>query len=194
MGDRRLFQLDRPFQYQFSPDGRRVVIDPNADPRAISVVDVATTKAQEVAPAKSWNAGWGQGNRLTYASDRTGIASVYVAGPNGEEARAVSPADKWSQAPAFSSDGSQIAFIGGDGQAWNVYVVGADGQNPHRVGGPANPSKAPVWQPRGSLLAYESNRAGNWDIFVTGPDGSERALTNDPGERRRPGVDLVKDR
>lgn len=184
--DRRLFQLDRSFQFQFSPDGRRVVIDPNSDPRTITVVDVSSTRAEEVAPARSWNAGWGQGNRLIYVSDRTGIASVYIAGPNGEEARAISPADKWSQAPAFSSDGSLIAFIGGDGPAWNVYMVGASGagaggENARRVGGPANPGKSPLWQPGGQLVAYESNRAGNWDIFVTDPNGNERALTNDPG-------------
>ncbi len=181
VGDRRLFQLDRSFQFQFSPDGRRVVIDPNSDPRAISVVDVSSTRAQEVAPARSWNAGWGQGERLVYVSDRSGIAAVYIAGPNGEEARAVSPGDKWSQAPAFSSDGAQIAFIAGDGGAWNVYVVSAAGQNARKVGGPANPGKSPFWQPGGAQIAYESNRGGNWDIYVTDPNGSERALTNDPG-------------
>ena len=181
MGDRRVFQLDRSFQFQFSVDGRRVLIDPNSDPRTISVVDVASTKAREVAPAKSWNAGWGQGDRLTFVSDRSGIASVYIAGPNGEEARAVSPADKWSQAPAFSSDGSMIAFIGGDGPAWNVYAVDANGKNPHKVANAANPGKSPVWQPGGQLLAFESNRVGNWDIYVTDPGGGERVLVGDPG-------------
>jgi TolB protein len=181
IGDRRLFQLDRAFQFQFSPDGRRVVIDPNAAPRVVSVVDVATTQAVEVAPASSWNAGWGPGNRLTYVSDRTGIATVYVAGPNGEDPRPLSPGDKWSQAPAFSSDGSQIAFVGGDGPAWNVYVVPSTGGEARRAGGPANPAKSPAWQPAGRLVAYESDRAGNWDIYVAGADGNERPLTNDPG-------------
>ncbi|MGE5602976.1 MAG: TolB family protein [Nitrososphaerales archaeon] len=181
VGDRRIFQLDRSFQFQFSPDGRRVVIDPNSDPRVISVVDVSTTRAQDVAPARSWNAGWGQGDRLTYVSDRTGIASVYVAGANGQEPRALSPGDKWSQAPAFSSDGSQIAFIAGDGPAWNLYAVAASGGSAHMVGGPANPSKSPEWQPGGSLIAFESDRSGNWDIYVTDPSGNEAALVNDPG-------------
>ena len=181
VGDRRVFQLDRSFQFQFSVDGRRALIDPNADPRTISVVDVASTKAREVAPAKSWNAGWGPGDRLTFVSDRSGIASVYIAGPNGEEARAVSPADKWSQAPAFSSDGSMIAFISGDGPAWNVYAVDANGKNPHKVANAANPGKSPVWQPGGQLLAFETNRAGNWDIYVTDPGGGERVLVDDPG-------------
>ena len=104
-----------------------------------------------------------------------------MAGPNGEEARAVSPGDKWSQAPAFSSDGAAIAFIGGDGPAWNVYIVQATGGNARRVGGPANPGKSPAWQPAGRLIVYESDRAGNWDIYATDPDGNERPLTNDPG-------------
>jgi Tol biopolymer transport system component len=179
-GDRRLYQLDRAFQFQFSPDGRRVLIDPNAPPRVIIVVDVATTQAVEVAPANSWNAGWGPGSRLAYVSDRTGIASVYISGPNGEEARFISPGDKWSQAPAFSSDGSAVAFIGGDGPAWNVYVVGSVGGEARRVGGPANPGKSPAWQPTGALIAYESDRAGHWDIYVTDPQGNERNLTNAP--------------
>jgi TolB protein len=185
-GDRRLYQLDRAFQFQFSPDGRRVVIDPNAPPRVIIVVDVATTQAAEVAPANSWNATWGTGNRLAYVSDRSGVASVYIAGPNGEEARPISPGDKWSQAPAFSSDGSTVAFIGGDGPAWNVYVVAATGGESRRVGGPANPGKSPLWQPAGSLLAYESDRTGNWDIYVSDPNGNERNLTNAPGNDSDP--------
>ena len=61
VGDRRLFQLDRAFQFQFSPDGSRVVIDPNAPPRAISVVDVATTRAAEVAAANVLECGLGPG-------------------------------------------------------------------------------------------------------------------------------------
>lgn len=186
VGDRRLFQLDRSFQFQFSPDGRRVLVDPNSAPRVIVVVDVATTQANEVAPANSWNAGWGPGSRLAYVSDRTGIASVYIAGPNGEEARAITPGDRWSQAPAFSSDGSAVAFIGGDGPAWNVYVVPASGGDARRVGGPANPGKSPAWQPTGRLLAYESDRGGNWDIYVTDPDGNERNLTNAPGNDADP--------
>jgi Tol biopolymer transport system component len=179
-GDRRLYQLDRAFQFQFTPDSRRVVIDPNAPPRVIIVVDVATTQAAEVA-ASAWNASWGPGSRLAYVSDRSGVASVYIAGPNGEEARSVSPGDKWSQAPAFSSDGSALAFIGGDGPAWNVYVVPATGGEARRIGGPANPGKSPAWQPTGRLVAYESDRSGNWDIYVTDPDGNERALTTSPG-------------
>lgn len=181
VGDRRVFQLDRAFQYQFSSDGSRVLIDPNSDPRVISIVDVASTRAQEVAPAKSWNAGWGQGNQITYVSDRSGVAAVYLAGPNGEGAHPISPGDKWSQAPAFSSDASQIAFVAGDGPAWNLYVVGANGQNAHKVADAANPSKSPIWQPGGQLIAFESNRAGNWDIYVTDPSGNERGLTADPG-------------
>lgn len=186
VGDRRLYQLDRSFQFQFSPDGRRVAIDPNAPPRVIIVVDVATTQAAEVAPANSWNATWGSGSRLAYVSDRTGVAGVYIAGPNGEAARAISPGDKWSQAPAFSSDGGTVAFIGGDGPAWNVYVVPATGGEARRVGGPANPGKSPLWQPAGSLIAYESDRTGNWDIYVTDPQGNERNLTSAPGNDSDP--------
>jgi TolB protein len=185
-GDRRLFQLDRSFQFQFSPDGRRLLIDPNSAPRVITVVDVATTQANEAAPANSWNAAWGPGSRLAYVSDRSGIASVYIAGPNGEEARAITPGDRWSQAPAFSSDGSAVAFIGGDGPAWNVYVVPASGGDARRVGGPANPGKSPSWQPTGRLLAYESDRGGNWDVYVTDPEGNERNLTNSPGNDSDP--------
>lgn len=181
VNDRRVFELDRAFQFQFSPDGQRVLIDPNVPPRVISVVDVASTRATEVAPAKSWNAGWGQGDRMTYVSDRGGIAAVYVAGSNGEGAHIISPKDKWSQAPAFSSDGSQIAFVGADGPAWNLYAVTANGDNAHRIASAANPNKSPIWQPGGPLIAFESNRAGNWDIWITDPSGNEYALTTDPG-------------
>ena len=155
VGDRRLFQLDRSFQFQFSTDGRRVVIDPNVDPRAISVVDVASTKATEVAPARSWNAGWGQGDRLTYVSDRSGIAGVYVAGPNGEEAagrlagRQVEPGARL----LVGRVADRVHRRGRPGMEplrGRRKRAGANGGNARKVGGPANPAKSPVWQPGGS--------------------------------------------
>ena len=179
VGDRRLFQLDRAFQFQFSPDGSRVVIDPNAPPRVISVVDVATTRA--AGGGRRERPGMRAGARATASpTSPTAPASPPSTWP-GRTAKSparsrppTSGARPRPSPPTAARSRSSAATARRGTSTWSRRTGGAERA---RVGGPANPGKSPVWQPAGRLIAYESNRAGNWDIYVTDPDGNERALT-----------------
>ena len=81
-------------------------------------------------------------------------------------------------APAWSPDGSLIAFqavIRGDS---DIYVVDAAGSRIREITFSRAFDGDPSWSPDGRRLAFESNRDGNVDVFTIGLDGSnETRLT-----------------
>lgn len=96
------------------------------------------------------------------------------------------------QAPAFSPDGSKIAFtsrpairagtINPNTSFSDIYVIDADGNNRIRLtelNADFNNS-TPSWSPDGSKITFASNRLdGNYEIFVMDADGSNPIrLTN----------------
>jgi TolB protein len=76
------------------------------------------------------------------------------------------------ESPAWSSDGSRIAFVrGGD-----VFTIRADGRGLTRVTRTAATEESPDWSPDGRLV-YASNRGGNFALYVQRPGGRPRQLT-----------------
>lgn len=84
--------------------------------------------------------------------------------------------------PAWSPDGSKIAFVSnrdGDGE---IYVMAADGSGPVNL--TRNPAydSFPSWSPDGSRIAFTSDRDGNQEIWVMDVDGTGlRQLTDTRG-------------
>jgi Tol biopolymer transport system component len=69
--------------------------------------------------------------------------------------------------PAWSADGSRLAFVRGGG----LYVAGAHGENPRRV---ASQASSPAWSPDGRRLVYTSRN----DLFtVAAATGRSTRLT-----------------
>jgi TolB protein len=82
--------------------------------------------------------------------------------------------------PAWSPDGSMIAFIWYASGGNDVYVIGTDGQGLRRVTDvPDGEVHSPSWSPDGSNIAFVVMHGGvppSSEIDVVGVDGSERAL------------------
>ncbi len=83
--------------------------------------------------------------------------------------------------PAWSPDGSRIAFISTrDGDA-EVYVMNDDGTEQTRLTHTSAGEGRPQWSPDGSRISFISDRDGNVDLFVMNADGTGPTnLTNDP--------------
>jgi WD40 repeat protein len=86
------------------------------------------------------------------------------------------------QSPAYSPDGTKIAFVRGTGPNRDLWMMDANGagQVPRATG--AGPDLDPTWSPDGKQIAFASGRTGNMDVFVMDRDGKNvKRLTDHPG-------------
>ena len=84
--------------------------------------------------------------------------------------------------PAWSPDGTRIAFYSErDGNA-EIYVMTAEGRGVTRLTNSRADEGYPAWSPDGRTISFDSDRDGNFEIFaMNAGDGSNvRALTKHP--------------
>ena len=180
----------------WSPDGRWIAVEGGGHGGSIGVVPArgggwpawrmlwATPSLSEGLNSPTWTA---DSRRLAFAtflfSPRWPYweVGVYTIGIDGS---GFSLLVAGATMPAYSPDGSQIAYVrssapdlvgGGD-----IWVSDADGTNPRRVTESGSDAR-PVWSPRGRLIAFEHTVGGHTSIRAIRPDGSgERALVSSP--------------
>lgn len=118
--------------------------------------------------------GWGAacGAEIVYVGPFGGGLALYVADEITGDSRLVTtgPIDS---APAWSPDGTRIAFARWIGEATDIFVVDADGSNLVRLTDNAGQDSEPAWSPDGSSLAFLSERDGVWSVYVMNADGTD---------------------
>ena len=100
-----------------------------------------------------------------------------------------------AHSPAWSPDGSRLAFVGrldeakADSPSY-AYVVGIDGSGPTRIG----PSVTrPTWSPDGLQIAFIGSKEGAWVMYTGRVDGSDLTKVmdvDDPPGYSEPGQSL----
>jgi TolB protein len=89
--------------------------------------------------------------------------------------------------PAYSPDGSRIAYRHFVGENSEVFVANADGTNPVNLTNDQAFDGWPAWSPDGRQIAFGSNRRSGYQIFLMGADGSNvRLLANTDGRATAP--------
>jgi Tol biopolymer transport system component len=85
--------------------------------------------------------------------------------------------------PAWSPNGTKIAFGSTRDTNPEIYVMDPNGSNIVRLTHNAGADAQPAWSPDGSKIAFVSDRDGNAEVYVmSATDGSGLVnLTNDPG-------------
>ncbi len=107
------------------------------------------------------------GQRIVFASRRTGNLDIYTVNPDGSEIQKITQdAELQETGPAWSPDGTRIAFYAYEGASGNgeIYVMDADGSNIVNItNSPADDDRYVTWSPDGTRLAFHSNRPGEVD-------------------------------
>jgi len=74
--------------------------------------------------------------------------------------------------PAWSPDGTRIAFVSERDGNSEIYVMNADGSDPRRLTDEAAVDAYPAWSPNGREIAFVSAREGAAEVFMMDADGS----------------------
>jgi len=132
--------------------------------------------------------GSSHGDAIAFVSTRDGDYAVYAMNADGsdqgrltdEHGDTSTPAGTTFQiAPAYSPDGTKIAFASAREGSLDVYAMDADGSGTQALTtGPGNESE-PAWAPDGRQIAYQNDLNGD-HVFVMRADGTgSRRLTTD---------------
>ena len=112
--------------------------------------------------------------RVAYQGMEGSNFDVYTANSNGTGVERLTTSPAFDGFPAWSSDGSRIAFTSDRERNLELYVMEANGSNVRRLTNDPRPDQSPAWSPDGERIAFVSGRAGgdSIEIYVMALDGS----------------------
>lgn len=135
------------------------------------------------------------GDDLAFVSSRDGYYAIYVTEADGSgQARLTDEGGDPSTAggvqfqtdPAWSPDGTRIAFASAREGSFDIYVMEADGTGTTRLTSSEGNEKGPSWSPDGSRIAFSRSSDGG-HVWVMKADGTgARRLTDDLAEESEP--------
>ena len=141
----------------------------------IADYDGANVRRVTVSRTINTNPAWSaDGRAVAYTSWLTGFPDVFVS--HLFEGRLTRPADgnieDHNFLPAFSPDGTQIAFNSNRDDNNDIYVANVDGSNVRRLTNNPAIDTSPTWSPNSQQIAFTSDRTGSPQIYVIGADGT----------------------
>jgi hypothetical protein len=119
--------------------------------------------------------------RIAFTRALDGNGEVYVMNADGTGQTNITNNPAWDGFPAWSPDGSKIAFH--SNRNWDIWIMNADGSGQTNLTNNPAWDGFPAWSPDGSKIAFESDRDGNSEIYVMNADGSGQTnLTNNSAD------------
>jgi Tol biopolymer transport system component len=139
---------------------------------------ITNTASDDMDPA--WSP---DGTRIAFSRDKSGTTSdhnfgeLYVISADGRRIRRLTStplADEYG--PAWSPDGTRIAFWRRDETGDSIVLINVDGTNERRLSPDPSDEQWPAWSPDGTHIAFVKDiltlKAG--EIWVMNSDGSDR--------------------
>ncbi len=132
---------------------------PEAPASAAGVDAVEATPAEASASGTEGSAlGAAQRHPVAFVSTRTGCAQIYTMNADGSDPRRVTNEVYDDYYPAWSPDGTQIAYyVHLSWQSWALVVTNADGSGRHQItesAGCATCAMGPYWSPDGREIGF----------------------------------------
>jgi Tol biopolymer transport system component len=170
--ERQITQGYRDYGSDWSPDGTRIAYDSESrgGGQGIWVVNADGSEARKLIDDGSVPAWSPDGTKIAFArpdlgemvSFGDGSAGtplyLYVMDADGTNVRRLTDGQFLDYSPAWSPDGTQIAFVRHGRKGVGLFVMNADGSNVRRVAGPGiEIFGAPAWSPDGASIAVAVN-------------------------------------
>lgn len=174
-----LQNIGATFGLDISPDGSKFAFD--AQVESTSIPDIwtintdgssQTNLTNNGSGVSSYGATWSpDGTKILYASNVSGNNDIWVMNADGSGKTNLTPDTEFDTNPAWSPDGSRIAFE----RAGSISIMNTDGSGITEIyeGG-----TDPVWSPDGSKIAIVVND-GESHIWTIGVDGSNPTQISD---------------
>ncbi len=135
---------------------------------------------------ESWKLSWSpDGNHIVFESDslHPGRPAICIINADGTGFRELSPDYVFDREPAWSHDGTRIAFTRYLSGFHQIFVMNADGSNPHNISNSQTEDTDPCWSPDDNHIAYVSLSLAGADIYAMNVDGSNKHnVSNTPDQ------------
>jgi Tol biopolymer transport system component len=146
-------------------------------------------------PAEDYWPTWSpDGTQIAFASNRDGDFEIFVIdvadvllNTDNSAPRQLTHANGNDLEPAWSPDGSKIAFMVHQANQSSIYTMNPDGSERALLTEGASSNYLPKWSPDGNQIVFVSERDGNPEIYIMNADGSAQTrLTDNPADDRYP--------
>ncbi len=167
----------------WSPDGTKIAF--NSYQGGIYVMDANGDNRVQLTRGDHYNPTWSpDGTKIAFNSHNDLTQNfilegdIYVMDANGDNpVRLMRAGDLHGASnPAWSPDGTKIAFSFGSPDRNTIYVMDANGDNPVRLTSVGHDFE-PAWSPDGTKIAFSSNRDATSEIYVTPSGGAPGSYT-----------------
>ena len=137
-----------------------------------------TLPDQQNKPVTMWEPSWApDGKKAAYVLWYI-TGEIYLMSLDDQTTTRLTDNDFDDKNPAWSPDGTQIAFSTNRDDNYEIYLMDKEGNNLVRLTENGFDDGDPCWSPDGTKIAFTSHRDGNYDIFTMNADGSNfRNLT-----------------
>jgi TolB protein len=161
----------------WSPDGSKILFvsnrDGNYDLTQLYMMNGDGSNQHRIyySNAISAYATWSpDGKHIAFANDkeddRTGNFEIFTIEPETTEPeKRLTFRRQYDISPAYSPDGSRIAFASHSDGNWEIYVMNADGSRQIRLTRDLADDGDPTWSPDGKRIIFTSRRDGRSAIY-----------------------------